>query len=190
MIKRDIFVTRHGFQEPIQVVQGADMMPVSIHIVDYTIPSGCAAVAYNKRPDGDVTSLLCSIDGNVITFTPDASFFGEGYNQTQLRVTNDNKNLFSFVMDTWCYKNISSDDTEEINGNPTLLTQILSQIGELSARMEEITIENINAIISGEYDDNSDGAGDGGSGGEGGVDDGNYQVINDQEIDRIIDSLF
>ena len=57
-----------------------------------------------------------------------------------MRVTNNNRNLFSFVIDVWCDENITDDaDVEEINSQPTLVTQLLSQIGVLSARMDAFT---------------------------------------------------
>ena len=139
MINRSIFVTRNCFQEPIDIVQGTDLIPIGVHILDFSIPSGSVAVAYNKCPDGTTKSQVCKVSGNAIIFTPEDGFFGIGRNYTQFRVTNEQRNLFTFTMICICNQNISTDDAEEVNSTPTLLTQLLSKIGVLSARMDTFT---------------------------------------------------
>lgn len=136
-ITRTITVTRKGMQHQIQVVEGTSLLPISIIVSDYDILSGSAAVAYNRQPNGTLVNQACTISENTISFTPPEGFYLKGYNKTQVRVTNNNRNLFSFVIDVWCDENITDDaDVEEINSQPTLVTQLLSQIGVLTARMD------------------------------------------------------
>ncbi len=139
-ITRTITVTRKGMQNQIQVVEGTSLLPISVIVSDYDILSGSAAVAYNRQPNGTLVNQACTISENTISFTPPEGFYLKGYNKTQVRVTNNNRNLFSFVIDVWCDENITDDaDVEEINSQPTLVTQLLSQIGVLSARMDAFT---------------------------------------------------
>lgn len=139
-ITRTITVTRKGMQHQIQVVEGTSLLPISVIVSDYDILSGSAAVAYNRQPNGTLVNQACTISENTISFTPPEGFYIKGYNKTQVRVTNNNRNLFSFVIDVWCDENITDDaDVEEINSQPTLVTQLLSQIGVLTARMDAFT---------------------------------------------------
>ena len=139
-IERTITVTRKGMQHQIQVVEGTSLLPISVIVSDYDILSGSAAVAYNRQPNGTLVNQACTISENTISFTPPEGFYLKGYNKTQVRVTNNNRNLFSFVIDVWCDENITDDaDVEEINSQPTLVTQLLSQIGVLTARMDAFT---------------------------------------------------
>ena len=139
-ITRTITVTRKGMQHQIQIVEGTSLLPISIIVSDYDILSGSAAVAYNRQPNGTLVNQACTISENTISFTPPEEFYLKGYNKTQVRVTNNNRNLFSFVIDVWCDENITDDaDVEEINSQPTLVTQLLSQIGVLTARMDAFT---------------------------------------------------
>ena len=139
-ITRTITVTRKGMQHQIQVVEGTSLLPISVIVSDYDILSGSAAVAYNRQPNGTLVNQACTISENTISFTPPEGFYLKGYNKTQVRVTNNNQNLFSFVIDVWCDENITDDaDVEEINSQPTLVTQLLSQIGVLTARMDAFT---------------------------------------------------
>lgn len=139
-ITRTITVTRKGMQHQIQVVEGTSLLPISVIVSDYDILSGSAAVAYNRQPNGTLVNQACTISENTISFTPPEGFYIKGYNKTQVRVTNNNRNLFSFVIDVWCDENITDDaDVEEINSQPTLVTQLLSQIGILTARMDAFT---------------------------------------------------
>ena len=139
-ITRTITVTRKGMQHQIQIVEGTSLLPISIIVSDYDILSGSAAVAYNRQPNGTLVNQACTISENTISFTPPEGFYLKGYNKTQVRVTNNNRNLFSFVIDVWCDENITDDaDVEEINSQPTLVTQLLSQIGVLTARMDAFT---------------------------------------------------
>lgn len=139
-ITRTITVTRKGMQHQIQIVEGTSLLPISIIVSDYDILSGSAAVAYNRQPNGTLVNQACTISENTISFTPPEGFYLKGYNKTQVRVTNNNRNLFSFVIDVWCDENITDDaDVEEINSQPTLVTQLLSQIGVLTARIDAFT---------------------------------------------------
>lgn len=139
MIFRNISVSSKGGSVPINIVQGTDMMDFNFFILDFEIPSGSTVVAYNVRPDQTTTTQTCNISDNTIKFTPRKDFFGEGKNKTQFRITNNNKNLFSFILLVLCDKNITSEDALEINNNPTLLSQVLSAIGILSARVDTFT---------------------------------------------------
>lgn len=137
-IQRQICVTRQAFQNPICIVEGTGTLPVSITVTDYQIPAGSTATAYNQQPDGTLVKQLCTISENVIVFTPPAGFYVHGLNKTQIRITYNNLDLFSFVINALVDENIvGGDDGEEINNNPSLLAQVLSQYGQMNSHLDQ-----------------------------------------------------
>ena len=174
-IEREIFVTKKEIQDMIQVVEGTSMIPIVLHVMDFTIPAGSTAVAYIKRMDGSKEPQLCTILDNTIIFTPQSGFFRSGISYLQIRVVSANANLFSFAIEVQCQKNMTLDDSE-ITEDKTLLEQILSQLGELSIKVSnivEMTNEEMDIIFDG-------GSTGGGEGGEGGVSTSDYNDLENK----------
>lgn len=136
-VKNIIKVTNRGISPVLSITQGTDAVEFEFTISDYNIPSGSSAVAYNIQPTGNIVNQLCSISGNTISITPRAYFFLRGKNYMQFQITNNKKNLFSFLIEVWCSPNISEPEVSEV-GNPSVLSQILSQVGTLNARFDNI----------------------------------------------------
>ena len=57
----------------------------------------------------------------------------------QFQITNNKKNLFSFLIEVWCSPNISEPEVTELQ-DPTVLSQLLSQVGMVSSKID--TVEN------------------------------------------------
>ena len=55
----------------------------------------------------------------------------------QFQITNNKKNLFSFLIEVWCSPNISKPEVSEVE-NPSVVSQLLYQVGTLNARFDNI----------------------------------------------------
>lgn len=165
VIERNVWVLEKEYVKPIEIVQSTDALPIKITLIDYLIPEGAAATVYAvARGQTEGKSALAQIGAdNVVMFIPEAGFFTEGNGGLQIRITDKNKrNLVSFAVPVICYKD-ALDDAGEVE-NPTLLSQILAQLGELSAKVAkitEMTSQEMDIIFNG-------GSGGGSEGGEGG----------------------
>lgn len=136
-VKNIIKVTNRGLSPVLSITQGTDAVKFEFTISDYNIPSGSSAVAYNIQPTGNIVNQLCSISGNTISITPRAYFFLRGKNYMQFQITNNKKNLFSFLIEVWCSPNISKPEVSEVE-NPSVVSQLLYQVGTLNARFDNI----------------------------------------------------
>ena len=130
-IRREIYVTQKRLDVCIDVTYGSDLIPIVLKVADYTIPSGAAATAYSIGKKDNLRKQICSISDNEISFTPQKGFFDEGTNVMQIRVTYDDKDLISFEIFARCQKSIVKDDVEEIEKQPSLVTQLLTKMGNL-----------------------------------------------------------
>lgn len=136
-VKNIIKVTNRGLSPVLSITQGTDAVEFEFTISDYNIPSGSSAVAYNIQPTGNIVNQLCRISGNTISITPRAYFFLRGKNYMQFQITNNKKNLFSFLIEVWCSPNISVPEVTELQ-DPTVLSQLLSQVGVLNSRINSM----------------------------------------------------
>lgn len=134
-INRTIQVTNRGFSPILSIAQGTDMVRFNFRVADFDIPSGSAAVAYNIQPTGNIVSKTCSISGNTVSVDPPAYYFLHGKNYMQIQITNGRKTLVSFLIEVWCSPNIAAPEVVE---NPTLTQQILSEVGLLTARINNL----------------------------------------------------
>lgn len=146
VIERNVWVLEKEYVKPIEIVQSTDAVPIRITLMDYIIPEGATATVYTEEK-----STLATIGNNDVTFTPEAGFFAEGKSGLQIRITGTNqRNLVGFAVPVICYKD-ALDDAGEVE-NPTLLSQILAQLGELStavAAIVEMTNQEMDIIFGG-----------------------------------------
>lgn len=136
-VKNIIKVTNAGISPVLSITQGTDAIEYEFTLADYDIPSGSSAVAYNIQPTGNIVNQLCSISGNIIKITPRSYFFLRGKNYMQFQITNNNKNLFSFLIEVWCSPNISEPEVTEVQ-DPSVVSQLLSKITMLDNRIDNI----------------------------------------------------
>lgn len=129
-IKREIEVLRKGFTAPIDITHGTDLINIALTIKDIVIPEGAVAVVYAEKIGAPTKKVIAEIEGNTITFAPEKNFFEVGKNRMQIRVTSEEKSLFSFTIDVNCQKSYLDSDAEEIESQPTLVEQILTRLGK------------------------------------------------------------
>ena len=144
-IRREIYVTQKRLDVCIDVTYGSDLIPIVLKVADYTIPSGAAVTAYSIGKKDNLRKQICSISDNEISFTPQKGFFDEGTNVMQIRVTYDDKDLISFEIFARCQKSIVKDDVEEIEKQPSLVTQLLTKMGNLFKAIADEATERKNA---------------------------------------------
>lgn len=148
-IKRDMCVTRKGLDACIDVTYGTDLIPIELRVVDFTVPQNAVVVAYAASQDSKPRKIICDISDNIISFEPTPGFFEVGVNIMQIRVTASEKELFSYSFRVMCHDNIASDDAEEVEDNPSLVEQLMSELNETkkeiadekSQRQSEIDVE-------------------------------------------------
>ena len=136
-VKQSIKVTNAGLSPILSVAQGTGAIEYEFTVSDFDIPSGSAAVAYNIQPTGNIVSQICSISGNTITIKPPAYYFLRGKNYMQIQITNSGKRIVSFLIEVWCSPNIATPEVVEM-GDPTVTQQLLSEVGLLSARINNL----------------------------------------------------
>ena len=136
-IYKEIEVTRKRLDVCINVTYGSDLLPIELKVTDFNIPSGATAVAYASY-GGKLKKIICDIENNTIIFTPEEGFFEVGKNELQLRVVHNNRSLFSFMCTVVCHKTFSDDDANEVKEQPTLVEELLSRMGFLTSRLDNI----------------------------------------------------
>lgn len=136
MIKREIFVFRKTLSNPIHIVQGTDAILFEFTVIDYSIPPGTIAVMYVESKNGS-KKQICEVDKNKILLTPEKGLFEEGNNTIQLRVNHDGKELFTFCEVVKADRNISNDDAQEVEKQPTLVEQLLTDVGNTKEMASE-----------------------------------------------------
>lgn len=146
-VKNIITVTNRGVSPILSIAQGTDSVEFDFKVADYDIPADSSAVAYNIQPTGNIVKQLCSISGNTISVTPRAYFFLRGKNYMQFRITCNGKNLFSFLIEVWCLPNISEPEVSEVQ-DPTVVSQVLSKLGDISLKIDEVDTRLDNKIDS------------------------------------------
>lgn len=136
-IRKEIYVTQRRLDVCIDVTYGSDLLPIELVVIDYAIPTGATVVAYVMGKSNKKRKVLCEIADNVISFTHEVGLFEVGDNILQLRVTHENKSLFSYRCKVKCHESFSDDDTEEIKSQPTLVTQLLTKVASQQEQIEE-----------------------------------------------------
>lgn len=140
-IRREIYVTQKRLDICIDMAHETDILPIVLNVVDYEVPEGAIATAYSIGKENQVQKKLCDISENEIAFTPPKGFFDKGENVLQIRVTYDNHDLFSYKMTVRCHENIADDDAQEVESQPTLMTQLLTEVANTKSYVNEALLE-------------------------------------------------
>lgn len=130
-IKRSISLLNKGISANIYIVEKTNLIPIEFLITDYVLPSNAIATVYCTKSDGNLVKCVCDIDDNTISFQPEAGFFAVGENNMQIRITSEEKSLYSFETKVICDRNMASDEAEDVESQPTLVEQLLSKVGSL-----------------------------------------------------------
>lgn len=137
-IRKNIEVKRKGLPVVIDVTYGTDLIQMEFKVTDCIIPAESSAVAYSQGRTAEVHKQICTIDENVISFSPEKGFFEEGHNELQLRVVHNNRSLFTFKCRVECQGSFADSDAEEVKRNSSLVEQLMTEQAVTKARLEEV----------------------------------------------------
>lgn len=146
-IRRNISVLNPGIIADIDIVYGSDLIPIEFYVTDYTLPDNAIATLYCTTSDKQLLKSVGTITNNVLLFDPTAGFFTVGKNILQIRITANEKNLYTFEVGVNCKPRMATDDAQEAESQPTLIDQLLTQVGnvngELQKQQKEVETLNI-----------------------------------------------
>lgn len=125
-IRREIYVTRKGLDNPIDIVYGTNLLPIEFEIMDFEIPEGATAEVYAEKNSGKSKKQLCKLDGNTVSFTPEVGFFEIGRNELQVVITHHGRSLIGFRQKVIGYGCIPYADAKDLEENPSLVEMLLA----------------------------------------------------------------
>lgn len=88
-VYREIYLFTRRRVPPIDIVYGS-ALPVTLKLMDYTIPAGATVMVYASVDRETVYQQAGTASGNTVQFTPGYGFFAPGRNELQIAI-NDNK---------------------------------------------------------------------------------------------------
>lgn len=150
-IRVKVYVTKKMRMPPISVVYGSTGVGIEMEIMDYDLPAGSTAEAMaSGKFAAEVYKNPCTVVGNTITMYHETGFFVQGWNEFQVVIAVDGKNILSFVMDVYCEKNIGEGN------DPATPEQVLPlvQRAENAATQSEAAAaraEDVKASIPDDY---------------------------------------
>lgn len=143
-IKKEIYVLREGLKSKINYVEGTTMVPIELHIADFVLPTDSAGVVYAlavgmTKPK----KIVAEVKNNSVIFIPEGDFFKKGINVIQVRIISKTQTLITFEETVECKGKMNFDDAGEIEGQKTLVEQLLAKIseclGEVKSSEQRIT---------------------------------------------------
>lgn len=134
-IRRNISVLNLGLIADINIVYGSNLVPIEFYITDYVLPDNAIATLYCTTSDKKSFKCVGTIVNNVISFNPENGFFTVGKNILQIRITADEKNLYTFETGVNCKSRMETNDAQEIKSQPTLIDQLLTQVGNVNGEL-------------------------------------------------------
>lgn len=140
-IRRNISLLSEGIVAEIDIVYRTDLVPIEFFITDYVIPNNAIATLYCITSADELFKAVGMITNNIISFELSAGFFTVGRNCLQIRIAAEEKELYSFEVNVSCKRNIASDDAQEVESQPTLVTQLLTEVANTKGYVNEALLE-------------------------------------------------
>lgn len=147
-IRREIEVTRKGLPNPIDVTYGTNILPIELEIIDFELPAGTTATAYVVGTKGELRKQKCSVDDNVVSFTPEIGFFEVGKNKLQVEILSGTDQLSTFEIIVNCDKLVKNSGVEADTTFNRIQTSGIITVSESVDSAQIITgLNNIETII-------------------------------------------
>lgn len=140
-IRRNISLLSEGIVAEIDIVYRTDLVPIEFFITDYVIPNNAIATLYCITSADELFKAVGTITNNIISFELSAGFFTVGRNCLQIRIAAEEKELYSFEVNVSCKRNIASDDAQEVESQPTLMAQLLTEVANTKSYVNEEVFE-------------------------------------------------
>ena len=98
----------------IDYVQGTDVIPIKITVLDYIIPTGCEIRVYIHKPSGAIIYNMASISGQTVTITPTTQMFAEsGQSKGNVEFIHNGKKIATFPIMFNIYPNYRDEGALE-----------------------------------------------------------------------------
>lgn len=144
-IRREIYVTRKGLDNPIDIVYGTDLLPIEFEIMDFEIPVGATAEVCVEKNSKEPKKQVCKIAGNTVSFTPEVGFFQIGRNELQMIIMHQGRSLIGFQQKVIGYGCIPYVDAKDLEENPSLVGMLLALKMDADGNMYNTPKEAIEA---------------------------------------------
>ncbi|MCI8582382.1 MAG: hypothetical protein HFH13_04525 [Dorea sp.] len=134
-IELDVLVLRdHSSYDRISYVQGANAIPIILHIRDYDVPSGSTARVYVRRPDGTIEYDVATVSGNDVAVNVKTSMFSVAGNSIlQVKIIKGSAILITFGI-TVCVK--PNHMEEKVKGE-NVADIVEKELGAIKAAVEK-----------------------------------------------------
>ena len=130
-IDRDAYTKSDGVKVPIDYVRGTNAIPIVIHFRDFEIPSGATAQVFVHKPSGMAVYNSATISGNAVTVDVTTQMFAEvGYNKMQIQISQEEKDLVSFVQPVNVQENYTDGEADESQNESNFFDEYIGKINE------------------------------------------------------------
>ena len=130
-IDRDAYTKSDGVKVPIDYVRGTNAIPIVIHFRDFEIPSGATAQVFVHKPSGMAVYNSATISGNDVTVDVTTQMFAEvGYNKMQIQISQEEKDLVSFVQPVNVQENYTDGEADESQNESNFFDEYIGKINE------------------------------------------------------------
>ena len=153
-ITRGINVRTNDYIQPIEYVQGTNMIDLQFEIYDFTIPTGATATVYVTRPDLTVEYDSATVDTATNTVTVDVKntmFSVAGTSKLQVAVLNGDDKLVTFEVQVNVRWNNTADGTQSKDVISAIDSGVENaEASEINAKSSEVNAKasETNAALS------------------------------------------
>lgn len=147
-IERDVYVRSRRVERPIDYVRGTNTLSLLFHFRDFDIPENATVRVYLMKPSGKVVYNSTTRDGNdVVVECTTQMFVEKGFVLLQIRVTQDEQALCSFVQPINVWENLTDGEAESASGNTSDFLD--EYISKMDAKIEELeqSIANVDGAV-------------------------------------------
>lgn len=130
-IERDVYVLEDGIENPISYVRATNAIPIVFHFRDYEIPDGATAQVFVNKPSGLAVYNSATISGNSVIVDTTMQMFAEvGYNKMQIQISQEGKDLVSFVQPVNVQENYTDGEADESQNESNFFDEYIGKINE------------------------------------------------------------
>lgn len=134
-VYREIYLFTRRRVPPIDIVYGS-ALPVTLKLMDYTIPAGATVMVYASVDREKVYQQAGTASGNTVQFTPGYGFFVPGRNELQIAI-NGNKIPLTLAVNCEALLPEASDPTS----TPEAVRPMVEEAREILKETKEVAVK-------------------------------------------------
>lgn len=134
-VYREIYLFTRRRVPPIDIVYGS-ALPVTLKLMDYTIPAGATVMVYASVDREKVYQQAGTASGNTVQFTPGYGFFAPGRNELQIAI-NGNKIPLALAVNCEALLPEISDPTS----TPEAVRPMVEEAREILKQTKEVAVK-------------------------------------------------